>query len=97
MTIEEAKIWAIKKWEYIIDNNGSESGLINKYPELEIFVSECSYCELFYDAGANSCVGCPLVIKGNIKCWQSPHPFENYLNCYSKETAQAVLDLIKNN
>lgn len=48
MTKKQAKELCIKKWEYIVNNNGSDKGLINEIPELENLACECAYCELYY-------------------------------------------------
>ena len=108
LTKKKAKEWCIKKWEYIVANNGSEEGLLDKYPELNEFEAECAYCELYLRKD-NMCDKCPLnyvstTVKRPVKykevridCYDHKHPYKKWLNHQTKRNAQKVLDLIKNN
>lgn len=104
MTKEEAKELCILKWEYIVNNEGSEDGLINKYPELNKLLYECAYCELYFnDNSKHHCDNCPIKIKYSKRtnkyygfCLTPDHPYNKWDNANTKENAQVVLDLIKN-
>jgi hypothetical protein len=103
MTKEEAKELCIKKWEYIVENDGDDSRLIMDMPELNNLVNQCAYCELYIGDRVNErlfCKECPLNINENQRfycgCNTDGHPFMKWNNEPNKETAQAVLDLIKN-
>ena len=97
MNLEEAKELAIKKWQYIVYNDGLNNGLLSKHPELGEFPSHCSYCELFASL-EYSCEGCPIrptyVSHFELGCCMYHHPFYIWCNSRTKENAQAVLDLI---
>jgi len=100
LTIERAYELAVKKWQYIVDNNGKEP---DEYPyELKIIkllLFECSYCEMFFDIEPK-CEGCPLKIFEknpeyySSNCRNDKHPYEIWTKNETKENAQAVLDLI---
>lgn len=94
----EAKKWAIRKWEFIVENEGycDYDTMIAKYPKLEEFTFYCSYCNKYW---LNNCLDCPLRIKsGNkfIVCNDEEHPHDIWCRNKSKINAQRVLDLIKN-
>ena len=97
MTIEEAYRLAVKKWEYIVNNDGSDIGLCEAIPVLKKLPSNCSYCSLFasmmYD-----CKGCPLQINQNMLqtsgCVRLGHPYNTWFDDKTRENAQKVLDLI---
>jgi hypothetical protein len=105
MTKEEAKEWAIKKWQYIVDNNGSSMGISKAIPKLEEFINVCSYCELYFYISNEIfeyCVGCPLIVEsenydyGNSGCGQKNSLYDIWYKDSTKENAQKVLDLIIN-
>lgn len=88
LTEENAKEYAIMKWQYIVDNNGSREGLLEKYPVLKELKANCSYCELYV------CDNCPIGTMGD--CTSGSHPWCRWKNLETKENAQKVLDLILN-
>lgn len=95
MTLQEAKRLAIKKWEWIVGNDGACDWrkLEADIPEISIFYGNCSYCHLF---GANNCKSCPLNLNGiTCKKTYSEHPFRIYADNKTKQNAQKVLNLIK--
>lgn len=97
MTTKQAYYWVIRKWNYIVKNNGIEDiGLFVKYPKLRDFESSCAYCQLFIYSPGN-CKGCPLKPEkgtGLTGCWESNHPWFNWYRHQTKENAEAVRNLI---
>lgn len=109
MTGKEAKELAIKKWEIVIEHNGSDWNLHRELPrEIQNFKNECSYCELFmaFYNGRNICnKNCPLFIKNSdwdetrfigVGCRAKNHPYHIWCEDESKENAIRILELIKN-
>lgn len=92
MTVQEAYGWAVKKWEYIVNNDGNTEGLFHSIPELDSFETGCAYCELFVNRLTN-CQGCPLSQNG-LTCIGNGHPYDDWDANPTKENAQKVLDLI---
>lgn len=97
LTKKEAKRLSILKWEYIVENNGSDDRLIEEYPELDELTGNCGYCEIYNPFSENritdnGCSPCPLVVN--------KHPCTTtvwyvWIRKRNKKNAQAVLDLIK--
>ena len=94
LTKKKAIELSILKWEYIVGNNGNESGLIEKHPILKEYRNGCSLCEYHIGNIDIICTKCPLSNKEHkescsvlyfIWKWQM-----------TKESAQKVLDQIKN-
>lgn len=97
LTKKQAKELSIKKWEYIVNNNGIPAGLLDKYPELNELICYCGYCEK-YELENHECGNCPLFIKVdgiNHNCYADIHPWHKWYNNPTKTNAQKVLDLIK--
>jgi len=100
MTKNEAKKLCILKWEYIVNNDGSDVGLIYKHPELDNFSNNCAYCDKYIDTRSITieyCFKCPIRIKNrnnSISCFNLNHPHNIWDNNETKENAQAVLDMI---
>ncbi len=106
----EAKKWCIKKWEYIVNNEGHLNELYKAIPELNNFESGCAYCEL-YNATNSAvflcCARCP--IRPKLKdyddmeycgCLQKIHPFDKWSDIPRLEKdkikyAKELLELIK--
>ena len=98
MTIEEAYRLAVKKWEYIVNNDDSNIGMYEAIPVLLIFKNGCSYCELFENL-YDGCKDCPLSIfkvryNGVLACDRAKHPYSRWVHHKTRENAQKVLDLI---
>jgi hypothetical protein len=101
MTEQEAKILSIRKWQWIVDNEGRTSNKENikvweAIPELEDMIYYCPYCELFWRSG---CKKCPLNLRfvhNSTGCHQLQHPFYFWCCNTIKANAQKVLDLIIN-
>lgn len=100
MTPEEAKELAIKKWQYIVNNNGDDRGLINAISDLAHLLNECAYCQLYlyFD---RSCSGCPLNIIGQ-NCLKDDTFYRKWVDAWHrndtenmKKHAIEVLELIK--
>ena len=93
LTKKQAKELSIKKWEYIVGNNGKEDGLIKACPELEKLIAHCGYCEIYI-----ACDKCPIYFKkGEFRygCGSELHPWDKWSCYHTKSNAQRVLDLIK--
>lgn len=108
LTKKKAKELCIKKWEYIVNNDGILDGERLRFaiPEIKDLSAECAYCELYlYTVSAKIyyCFECPLRPKYSkdydeydYGCLQQNHPFNIWWDNKTKENAQKVLDLIKN-
>lgn len=108
LTKERAKELSIRKWEWIIENNGfvNNDRLIEELPELFDLAHYCGLCELYcfeHDSELSHCLNCPIRPKReyynnttNTGCFQRIHPYYIWYNEPNIENAQAVLELIKN-
>ncbi len=106
LTKKQAKEFSIKKWEYIVKNNGNSNDLVTNIPELKVLNNQCGYCQKYVDTISrtlNDCAECP--IRPKIKdyddydflgCSQFSHPYNVWGKNPTKENAQLLLDLIKN-
>ena len=100
LTKKKAKELSIKKWEYIVGNNGSEVRLLDTLPELDGLNDDCGYCEKYKTPGKMYlCTKCPINFglhdTYGCSCLIKPHPFLTWNRLKSKANAQRVLDLIK--
>lgn len=105
MRRKEAIELSIKKWEYIVGNNGLSTNLIVVFPELGEMKGRCPLCDLYFYGETKkltTCAKCPLrpkVKKGynydESGCCQESHPWNIWDNNRNEVTAYAVLDLIK--
>lgn len=94
---KEAKILAIIKWTYIVNNNGSERGLLEAHPELKHLNGYCGFCELIIEKYHGKCKKCVLYKKDIGKCGSGDnHPYTIWHYNNTTKAAQAVLDLILN-
>jgi hypothetical protein len=107
-TVKQAVELSIKKWKYIVKNNGSSKGLINKYPEFNIIQNTCGLCELCnrmnnecsYTVETFNDTECPLTING-MTCGQEAfgeeknHPWLDWYENRTKTNAERVLKLIQ--
>lgn len=84
---KKAKELSLKKWKYIVGNNGSEDGLTAAIPEIKDFSANCGYCEKY------ECYECPLFIDDKT-CTSYGHLYCIWVQNQTTENAQAVLDLI---
>ena len=108
LTKKKAKELCIKKWEYIVNNDGILDGERLRFaiPEISSLPGKCAYCELYRHTESVKfyyCFKCPLrpkyskdYDKYNFGCHQQNHSFKIWYNNNTKENAQKVLDLIKN-
>lgn len=96
MTKREAYKLSLKKWQYIVKNDGDDSDLLFCYPELRNIRAACGYCQKYLML--LNCKGCPLNIINNgfyeAGCHQAGHPYNDWIEDPTKENAQKVLDLI---
>lgn len=88
LTLKKAKILSEKKWQYIVDNNGSEKNLDIAYPKLMSMLSNCAMCEYHINLKDKDCASC---LYTNI----CDNQFAHYLRDGNKETALMVLEAIK--
>ena len=109
LTLKKAVEISLKKWEYIVENNGSLNFLTTNIPELKYLVGTCGLCQLCSDT--NNCnniyhecyyikngieYDCPLIINGTTCGMEGyDHPWHNWQKNRTKKNAQAVLNLIK--
>lgn len=103
MTLRQAYNWAKKKWEYIVDNNGSDEGLYKKYPKLKKLPSGCAYCQMFI-IEKHSCDECPIGLPIEDKCFRKfpachldKHPYNLWMEAPTKRRAKKILNLIITN
>lgn len=101
---KRAKEFAEKKWQYIVDNKGSDEGLEDELPLLATFNSNCSYCELYIERNIKKvkgdcfekCMGCPIFkIGGKISCHEGESVFSIWNRHPTVKKAQKMLDIIK--
>jgi hypothetical protein len=103
LTKKKAVELSIKKWEWIVENNGkiNYDKLFKDLPELEGLLAQCGLCQLYVKdiCIEKWCEGCPIDIaeRGNAShgCFAKDHPWNTWRKYGTKENAQAVLDLIK--
>jgi hypothetical protein len=93
MTPSQSKALSIKKWKWIVDNNGKYKGLTDAMPELKELVSECSFCEVYFST-FQMCRYCPLANDNFVGCPNTMHPYSIWRNDQTKENAQDMLNLI---
>lgn len=74
LTKEKAKEISIKKWEWVVDNEGIDdkydedtdtfTDVSTALPELKDLTFTCGYCELYHKEirGVQNCKGCPINI-----------------------------------
>ena len=94
MTKKQAKKLCIKKFEWIVNNNGvwDYNKIMHDIPGLEKLTNSCGYCELYFRI---DCEICPLYIKDVGPCMREEHPYNIWSRHKTKKHAQEVLDLIK--
>ena len=102
---ERAKEFAEKKWQYIIDNKGSDKGLKDELPLLAQFNSECSYCELYVERNIKKvtdktnyhklCENCPVFKIGGYSCHDDKSVYATWNRHSTVKKAQRMLDIIK--
>jgi hypothetical protein len=96
LTKKTAKALCIKKWEYIVANDGDYNGLENSLPELSFCNFLCGYCELTNTKLFNTnCRKCPLYILTGKECFDPDSTYATWRKNQTKANAQKVLDLIK--
>ena len=101
--MDTIKKHAILKWQYIYDNDGDISGLLNKYPELDDYIYGCSYCNIYTKIKNSICIKCPISFFDELKintkhipaCNFYQHPYYNWYICSTKENARWMLRIVK--
>jgi len=89
LTKAKAKELSLKKWEYIVGNDGIiDDGLYLAVPELVKLGWNCGFCARY------ECTSCPLYIN-ELVCVDPGHPWHTWENDMTVENAQIILDLIK--
>jgi len=96
---------SIKKWKYIVRNDGSDDGLLAVYRELKSLEANCGLCEKYIwtsNKKLEFCAKCPIRLRvvdydrlSSIGCYQNKHPFRRWRTNPTKENAKKVLKLIK--
>jgi hypothetical protein len=109
LTLKQARKYAIIKWEYTANNEGSNIGLLETHPVLKGFIYNCSYCEKYlytHNDHLISCAQCPIRPKiedydnlYDIGCMQHIHPYYKWSR-HSKSSSEIkyskkLLELIK--
>jgi hypothetical protein len=88
MKLQKAIYLSVKKWKWIVDNNGSNNGLIVAMPELKNFSNNCAMCEYKNPKNFNGCIKCLL----SSVC---DNEYQNWAHNKNKENAIKVLEAIK--
>lgn len=58
MSLKRAKDLSEKKWKFITENNGSDEGVLKKYPSLFGMQSNCAMCYYQLDVLGSDCDTC---------------------------------------
>lgn len=90
ITLDEAKDLSEKKWQYIVDNNGSSESLFRSLPEFVRYRNYCSMCEYSVQEN-NGDVMCDSCLYTNI----CDDLYGKWVSNRTKETALVVLEAIK--
>ena len=94
LTRKKAFELSIKKWEWIVENNGKLNGLTQAIPEIVSLAAHCGLCEYNDLHEDGFCGNCPIKVNGK-SCGSSAHPWSIWYDSRTKENAEKVLDLIK--
>ena len=106
LTKKEAVELSIKKWEWIVENDGILVSILlyEKIPKLSVLISGCGLCEKYIKTDDNhhySCYKCPIISNDynpkeeNLGCRTKGHVWNKWTHKQTKKNAQKVLDLIK--
>lgn len=90
LTLKQAKNLSLKKWELIVVQEGSDEG-IEEHPNFKNLVNNCGLCQRYIPTENGVCGDCPLT-SDRIGCCIE---FFRWRDDPSKETAEAVLNLIR--
>ena len=89
MTLQEAQELSERKWQCIIDHDGSDCDIDTLIPELQNMEHECAMCEFILNQENLKCELCSYwYICGN--------PYSNYISDPNTHTARGILNAIKN-
>jgi len=94
LSLAEAKRLSILKWECIIQNNGLQYP-IKWPPEIKDLNCKCGFCERWDFPSEDSCTQCELALAMGVDCPDESSPYHIWSEASTKETAQAVLNMIK--
>ena len=97
LSFEEAKRLSIKKWQMHVDADGLNLE-VKTDKELSELISNCGFCERhFYVSRYDpfNCSDCEFGKVGGF-CWCNGSLYHKWYWSYSKESAQKILDVIKN-
>ena len=91
MSLDRAKKLSEKKWKFIVENDGSDSGLTKKIKSLENYQSHCAMCHYQLEVMDSDCDHCLYTEVCHI-------PYFNWTSFKSVNHAQIVLnEIIKTN
>lgn len=104
--LKTAVALSLAKWRYIVKNNGSNTGLTDKHPELIGMIGNCGLCELCKNEGLtihecfyksnDKTFPCPFIINNEIcGAESSKHPWLIWHHNKTKVNAKVVLDAVK--
>jgi hypothetical protein len=88
LTPESALDWSIKKWEYVVENNGSDAYVYRNVPGTEGFYWYCGLCQYYRNHHFDNCHDCPLKDEYTDCCKE----FDNWRDCQTPANAQVLLD-----
>jgi hypothetical protein len=97
--LPRAKNYRLVKWKYIEITEYIEKEAKLCVREIAHLRTGCSYCEKY--SPTYGCKNCPLLLSNNITktkrfgCWRERHPYMIWRDNPTKETAQKMLDFIK--
>lgn len=105
ITLDQAHIFSLKKWNYIVGNREDRRLMVEKHPELSGLLFLCGYCHYFIEQENGGCAACPLMyftnearLGGNYACSVEGHPYYEWRNCWDEtkpEKARAVLNMVE--
>ena len=89
LTLELAKQLAEKKWQAIVDHDGSDSHIEDWVPEIDGMRAECAMCEFMLNQEGLKCESC---LYNHTVCGMA---YANWVQNACSETAQSILNAIK--
>lgn len=67
LTLDKSWEYTLLKWRHIVDNGGSDGGLLAEFPYMGELEAECGLCE-YYQYGHGGCDRCPAQ-QGEVSCY----------------------------
>jgi|AntAceMinimDraft_7_1070363.scaffolds.fasta_scaffold36281_2 hypothetical protein len=107
ISIDDAFKLSIKKWVYIVGNDGNDADLERNVPEIKDLHATCGLCEICKETSQCSYIDkyeveqdCPLIVN-DVSCGQElfdngkSHPWLTWNENKTKENAKKVLNLVR--